>query len=156
MVKITRTTGTTGTIKANGMTGITRPTGVNGTTGASGTIGITRTTKMTMMTWTIEITEMTETKRATGTTRLILTTRMKAATTMKMLKNNCAFVNKGITAPTGLAWLYTVRSRVPEVLKGSMDDQRDFLQFCNMQNFLQCSVLLWSNATRSERNRASE
>ena len=76
--------------------------------------------------------------------------------TMKMLKNNCAFVNKGITAPIGLAWLYTVRSRVPEVLKRSMDDQRDFLQFCNMQNFLQSSVLLWSNARRSERNRASE
>ena len=28
-------------------------------------------------------------------------------TNYELLKNNCAFVNKGITAPVGLAGLYT-------------------------------------------------
>ena len=29
-------------------------------------------------------------------------------TNYELLKSNCAFVNKGITAPVGLAWLYTL------------------------------------------------
>ena len=29
-------------------------------------------------------------------------------TNYELLKNNCAFVNKGITAPFSLAWLYTL------------------------------------------------
>ena len=29
-------------------------------------------------------------------------------TNYELLKRNCAFVNKGNTAPLGLAWLYTL------------------------------------------------
>ena len=35
-------------------------------------------------------------------------------TNNELLKNTCAFVYKGITAPVGFTWLYIVCSRVPE------------------------------------------